>query len=183
MFLGGFLMLLTFLISSCCNPCNDTALIKPGITGCNTQIQWQYSQAVNHSNGTMTSSISIVTNPADPINTNLSDSTTTSVYISATDTVCGIKCIFIKGGYGLTCTNPGGGVGIAIDGKIPDQSDCSPLTNCAFKTMRISIPNLESYMRSCFLPRVFSNGGVGITAIVENTAGQRDTSFLTVQFN
>ena len=131
----------------------------------------------------MTSSISIVPNPTVPINTNLTDSTSTTVFVSATDTMCGIKCISISGGFGLTCISPPPAVGIAIDGKITNQNDCSPLTTCAFKTMRLSIPNLETYMRSCNLPRVFSGGGVGITAIVENTNGQKDTSMLTIQFH
>ena len=75
------------------------------------------------------------------------------------------------------------GLGVAIDGQIASQSDCSPLTTCSFKTMRLSIPNLESYMRSCNAPKVFANGGIGINAIIENTAGQKDTSRLTIQFH
>ncbi|MEP7195530.1 MAG: hypothetical protein ABI851_03365 [Saprospiraceae bacterium] len=170
------------LISACCIPCNDPALIKPATTGCNTQIRWEFAQAVNHSNGTMTSSISIIPDPNIAINATLTDSTSTSVFVSATDTMCGIKCISISGGFGLTCSGPIG-VGLAIDGKIESQSDCSPLTTCAFKTMRLSIPNLESYMRSCNAPKVFSNGGIGINAIIENTMGKKDTSHLLVQFH
>ncbi|MEO6190832.1 MAG: hypothetical protein ABIO44_11205 [Saprospiraceae bacterium] len=170
------------LISSCCIPCNDPALIKPASTGCHTQVQWEYAQAVTHSNGTMTSSISIIPNPNVPINTTLTDSTSTSVFVSATDTICGIKCISLNGGFGLTCSGPMG-VGIAIDGQIARQSDCSPLSNCAFKSIRLSIPNLESYMRTCNAPKVFTTGGIGINAIIENTAGQKDTSRLTIQFH
>jgi hypothetical protein len=173
----------TFFISSCCNPCNDPALLKPSATGpCDTHIQWEMATAVAHSNGTMTSSISIIPDPNIPLNQTLTDSTTTTVFISATDTLCGIKCIHVMGGFGYTCTAPGG-IGLAIDGKIKDQHECSPMTTCAFRRMRVDISNLESYLRGCQPPRVFATGGIGITAIVENTMGQKDTSMLTVQFH
>ncbi|HEX5625133.1 MAG TPA: hypothetical protein VFX48_03875 [Saprospiraceae bacterium] len=177
----GLIFGLVGLLSSCCHPCKDPALVKPASTGCNTQIQWQYSQAVQHSDGTMTSSISIVTDPSIPINTQLTDSTRTTVYVVATDTVCGIKCIELKGGFGMTCTMEGG-TGIAIDGKLPDQRECSPLTTCALKSMRLHASDLENYLRNCHPPREFAGGGIGFTVVVENTAGQKDTSFLTVQF-
>ena len=166
-----------------CNPCDDPALVHvtPGSPSSVTH-NWEFIQAVRHSNGTATSSISIVPAGTTSVNSVANDSTTTSINLVATDTLAGIHCIGIKGGFGFTCINPAGGPALAIDGIIPYKETCNNLTKCCLKSMQATADNIGANLK-CGAGRVFSNGGVGITGIITNCNGVKDTVIINVVFH
>lgn len=171
------------LIASCkpCNSCNDENLVKVNVSDATySTYQWEMSQAVQHSNGTATSSINIVPTGTTIVNSSAADSVTTSVYLTATDNESGIKCLRLSGGFGFTCEN-NANQAIVLDGILAQKTLCLDLTNCCIKSQRIAYENLSQFI-TCPIGRTFTNGGVGITAIIENCAGKIDTTFLTVQF-
>jgi len=164
-----------------CNSCDDPKLVKvPAVDTSAPAFHWEMSQAVQHSNGTATSSISIVPEGTTVINSSAADSVTTTVYLAANDPESGVQCIHIKGGFGFTCMNSDS-LAIAIDGKVKSQSYCLDLTTCCLKDIRIAVEDLGSYLR-CPGDRTLNSGGVGLTGIVINCTGIVDTVNLTVQF-
>ena len=183
-----YLIISTFILclfySSCrkCNPCNDEKLVHVNNADMSpATFQWEISQAVQHSNGTATSSISIVPSGTTVINSTFADSITTTAYLTATDGESGIKCIRLFGGFGYTCLNEETNQAIVLDGILPKKDQCLPLTTCCLKSQRITMENLGQFI-TCTNGRKFTNGGVGITGVIENCKGLRDTVFLTVQF-
>lgn len=164
-----------------CNSCDDPKLVKvPPADASPPEFHWEMSQAVMHSNGTATSSISIVPAGTSVIHSVAADSVTTHVYLTAHDPQSGVKCIDIKGGFGLTCMG-NDSTAVAIDGILPAISQCNDLTACCLKSMRVTVENLRQYMQ-CNNNRMLSGGGVGLTGILTNCKGGQDTVSLTVQF-
>lgn len=164
-----------------CNSCDDPKLVKvPSSDPSPPGYHWEMSQAVMHSNGTATSSISIVPGGTAVIHSSAADSITTTVYLTAHDPESGVKCISVHGGFGLTCMSKDS-TAIAIDGIIQSHSVCTDLTSCCHKDMRIAIEDLGKYIQ-CPGNRNLTNGGVGLTGIVTNCTGTQDTVSLTVQF-
>lgn len=164
-----------------CNPCDDPLLVKVPAQGFgNIEYQWEVSNAVQHSDGTLTSSISIVPPGTTTIHATKADSIHTTVYLQATDTLAGIHCITTTGKFGLTCTNSSGA--IIIDGILPETRECNNLTRCCLKNQRLVLSNIDQYM-NCTGDRKLSNGGIGITGYIKNCRGATDTVFLNVQFN
>lgn len=169
------------VITSCgpaCTPCDDPELTKVGSSSALT-LQFEISTAVRHSNGTATSSISIAS-PGDNISISLADSVTTNVYLTATDTAAGIKCIELSGGWGLTCNNPGAGLGISMHGVLPKPSQCLPLTRCCLKQNRIAIEDLNEFLK-CPQDRVIQSGDIQVTGIAKSCTNVTDTAFITFQ--
>ncbi|HOY12897.1 MAG TPA: hypothetical protein PLY70_07135 [Saprospiraceae bacterium] len=175
--------ILLFAQTSCkkCNNCADEKLVTVPVGGSSTPVgQWEMSQAVQHSNGTVTSSISIVPESITLINSTTADSVTTNIYFTATDTISGIKCVKLSGGFGFTCVN-NSNQAIILDGILPQKTQCLDLTTCCLKSQRIAYEDISEFLR-CPQGRTFTNGGIGIMGIIENCNGQIDTMQLTVQF-
>ncbi len=183
----SIIILLTLVMGvshSCkkCNPCNDPKLVSVPATGIGSlHYYWEFVQAVQHSNGTATSSISMVSPGTTSINSVAADSVTTSIHLVGIDSLAGIKCLSFKGGYGVTCSNGGTGA-IAIDGILSIKSQCLPLTTCCLISQNMKIENLGQYMQ-CGAGKQFVSGGVGITGTIENCKGEIDTVFLSVNFH
>jgi len=180
-----FLLLgvLAVLVWGCkpCNSCDDPKLVKvPAVDPSPPAFHWEMSQTVSHSNGTVTSNISIVPGGTTIVNSTAADSVTTTVYLAANDPESGVQCIYIQGGFGLTCMNSDSMV-IAIDGILKSQSQCVDLTTCCLKDLRIEVEDLGSSIH-CPDGRTLSSGGVGLTGIIVNCKGMQDTVNLTVQF-
>ncbi len=164
-----------------CNSCDDPKLVKvPAVDASPPAYHWEMSQAVMHYDGTATSSISIIPAGTSVVNSTAADSVTTNVYLTANDPESGVRCIYIKGGFGLTCINSDS-TAIAIDGILKSQSYCVDLTNCCLSELRLAVEDLGSHIQ-CPGDRMLSNGGVGLTGIVVNCKGGQDTVNLTVQF-
>ena len=165
-----------------CNSCNDPLLVKvvPGVS--HITHHWEFIQAVQHSNNTATSSISIVPAGTTSINSVANDSVTTTINLVATDSISGIHCLGIKGGFGFTCLDPGGGPGIAVDGIFPYKEECNALTKCCLRSMQTSAENIGANIK-CSPGKILSNGGVGLTGIIRSCAGGIDTVFLNVVFH
>jgi hypothetical protein len=165
-----------------CNPCNDPALVVvPDADATAPVVQWEISQAVTHSDGTMTSSISIVSDPSVPVNLNYEQNVSTTVYANATDEESGVKCISLSGGFGFSCTQPGG-IGLLGSGILDNQRDCSGLTVCGLKSMRLQQDNLEQFLSGCTPPKVLASGDFAVEVVVENMKGIVDTVTLTLHF-
>lgn len=182
-YLNVLLSLFILVHTSCkkCNNCADEKLVTVPIGGSSTPIaQWEMSQSVQHSNGTVTSSISIVPEGITLINSSAADSVTTNIYLTATDTISGIKCLKLSGGFGYTCVDISNQA-IILDGILPKKSQCLDLTTCCMKSQRISYDDISEFIR-CPQGRTFTNGGIGITCFIENCNGQVDSMQITVQF-
>ncbi len=166
-----------------CNSCNDPALvIVPEADASAPVVQWEISQAVTNPDGTMASSISIVDDPSVPVNLNYADNVTTTVYANATDEESGVKCISLGGGFGFSCTQPGG-IGLLGSGILDDQRQCSGLTLCGLKSSRLQQENLEQFLTGCNPPRALASGDFSIEAVVENMKGIVDTVTLVIHFS
>lgn len=165
-----------------CNSCNDPQLIKVVPGSSQIRYNWEFIQAVQHSNNTATSSISIVPAGTVSINSVANDSVTTSIILVASDSISGIHCLGVKGGFGFTCLNPEGGPGIAIDGIIPFNEDCNALTKCCLRTMQIRAENIGSHIK-CTPGKILSGGTVGLTGIIRSCAGSADTVYLSINFH
>ena len=163
-------------------PCGDDNLVQvqPADISSPTY-QWEMSQAVQHSDGTMTSSISIVPNGTTSVQSVLADSVTTTIYLTATDLESGIKCITTGGGFGYTCIDPLGGVGISAHGLLANNNQCVDLTTCCLKSQRKTIENVSQHF-NCTGGRVFNSGGLQIVGIIETCSGIKDTVELAVNF-
>ena len=177
-----FLFALIFSQCQPCNSCNDPLLIKvPAADPSPPTYQWEMSQAVHHSNGLETSSISMVPAGTATVNSIAADSVTTNIYLRAIDPESGVKCIRISGGFGMTCSEPEGMAALAIDGIITPKENCQGLTACCMKELRMTMEDLGDYIR-CPGNRILNNGGIGLNAVITNCKGVSDTVNLTIQF-
>jgi hypothetical protein len=167
-------LLILGLISSCCKPCDDPNLIQVNRqSNANAlDILLEVTNAVRHTNGTATSSISIAQNGDNVTFANV-DSVTTSVNLVATDTLRGIKCIKVYGRFGYSCNS--GNQGIIFDGIIPEQNQCVNLTNCCLKSQTFPFKNLQQFI-NCPAGQSARNGGIGLTFVVEDCTGITDTT-------
>lgn len=173
-----------FTMYSCqCKSCDDPNLVQvPQNIVSAINYHWEMIQAVQHSNNTATSSIQIIPSGTNLVNSPAADSVTTTIILVAEDTLAGIKCLQLKGGFGLTCTDNTGAGAIAVDGILPLKSVCINLTKCCLKSNRIDYEDLGQFMH-CSGDRTWSNGGVGLTGFIQNCKGMTDTVFLTVNFH
>ena len=102
---AGSVTLFTSCDPSTCNSCDDPELVKvPASSSVAPDHQWEISTAVFHSNGTASSSISIIPEGTSSVTASRADSVKTTVYIIAKDTLRGIKCVELFGGFGFTCS-------------------------------------------------------------------------------
>ncbi|HMP28672.1 MAG TPA: hypothetical protein PKD85_03675 [Saprospiraceae bacterium] len=174
-------LMIVMIITSCtpaCTPCDDPELTEVGSSS-TLRLQFEVSTAVRHSNGTAASSIAIASH-GDNIPISLADSVTTNVYLTGIDTTSGVKCVELKGGFGLTCQNLGGGSAISLHGILPNPRQCLPLTRCCLKNNRIAIEDLSQFMRCPSGQRVQS-GGIQVVGIVQSCEGRTDTAILSFE--
>ncbi len=165
-----------------CKPCDDPNLVSvpAAVTG-NLRHHWEMIQAVQHTGGFATSSIQIIPSGILSVNSFAADTITTSIILVVEDTLAGVKCIKLNGGFGLTCGNASGGGAIAIDGILENKTQCINLSTCCLKSNSLRYDDLGRHMR-CGSNQNFNNGGIGITGIIENCKGIMDTVMLTINF-
>lgn len=178
-----FLLTCILLFDSCkeCG-CGDPKLIKvkpdaPSLIN----YRWEMSQAVQHSDGTATSSISIISPGTSSVNASIADSVTTNLYLTASDSLAGVKCITTGGSFAYTCSDPNGGIGISVHGILANDDQCVDLTTCCLMSQRKTITNLSQYI-NCTNGRVFSGGGLQVVAYIQNCNLKIDTVFMSVNF-
>lgn len=170
------------LCACTCKPCDDPNLVSvPTAATGNLRHHWEMIQAVQHSGGFETSSIQMLPYGTNSVNSFAADSVTTSIILVVEDTLAGVKCILLNGGFGLTCNNLIGGGAIAIDGILENKSQCINLTKCCLRSNSLRYDDLGRFMR-CGSNQKFNNGGVGITGVIENCKGMKDTVMLTINF-
>ncbi len=178
----SILFLAIFLsFSACkpCNECNDPKLVKISSTDSSKPtIQWSFSSA-RTTPGSATSSISIVTDPATGVNANIANNLSYGVYVEGTDNESGIKSIKMSGGFSNICRN-GAGL-ISTHGIIGEQNQNFSFTNCALKSWSLNDLKVESYA-DCGSSFTLDHGDASFKVVVENFAGLKDSSVLSVHF-
>lgn len=176
----SFFLIMT--IHACtCKPCDDPNLVSVPVAGTgNLRHHWEIIQAVQHTGGFATSSIQIIPSGTTSVNSFAADTVTTSIILVVEDTLAGVKCIKLNGGFGLTCGNASGGA-IAIDGVLENKTQCMDLSKCCLKTNSLRYDDIGRHMR-CGPGQNFYNGGIGITGIIENCKGIMDTVIMTINF-
>lgn len=174
--------LLPGLFSCICKPCDDPSLVSVPKEGTgNLRYHWEMTQAVEHTGGVATSSIQIIPSGTTSVNAFAADSITTGIRLMVEDTLAGVKCIRLNGGFGLTCNTADTGDAVAIDGIVETKIFCSDLTKCCLRSNSLRYDDLGRFMQ-CGNGRIFRNGGIGLTGIIENCKGVMDTVILTVNF-
>jgi len=177
------LYILAGFLACVCKPCNDPNLIAvPKAVAGEIQYHWEMIQAIKHAGGAATTSIQIIPSGTSSVNSIAADSVTTSIILVANDTFAGVKCLRLHGGFGLTCNNADLGAAIAIDGIVESKISCMNLSTCCLRSNSLRYDDLGQHMH-CGTGKIFNNGGIGLTGIIENCKGVADTVNLTINFS
>ncbi len=170
--------------SCTCKHCDDPKLITVPASGSHILSHWHISQAVKHSNGTMTSSISIVPHDLTTVTSVAVDSVIIGIDFTSEDTIGGIKSMRLESTFSFNCTNAVTHMSTIVDGILPvkvDEFD-SPLTTCCLRTYSIHGSDIGKPFR-CAPGLIISNAHLRLTAWTTSCTGVQDTSYLTVAFH
>jgi hypothetical protein len=169
-----------FFFHACCDPCNDPNLVKPSLSVLSApEITLAVSNAVAHSNGTATSSISIAENNSE-VNFSLADSVTTNLEITATDTLIGIQCITVNGSFNFNFISFGDT--IFNNGAIPEIQNCTSLTNCCLKSKILKVNDLKNQLR-CRMGGYTNEGKLNYYIFVKTCNNGIDTVMINFKGN
>lgn len=157
------------LLSSSCDPeCADGKILSDPMDVTFPNVYWEVTQFTMTPDGPI-SSIRIIDADVDTVY--FSDNEEVTVTLVASDPESGIFNIDVTGGFGVTCTGPGGA--IAYSGLFPATPDSYPLEmNCAEVEVKhedifIDGPNLCNIANN----PIVSQAGYQLQGFADNHAG------------